>query len=830
MSTLAGRRKSAVGSASASGMAPVGASSGGGGSKRPHAGTTKPGGAVGRNRIDSSLMMSTNARKSSEDIRNVGVGNARNNKSSDRLHRMGGGASSTNLAQAKRSKSYSQLMTAGGASTTAAKKKKKEEREEDEDGWTSSSQRGTPDQNRSPKSESDDEDEGLVMVKKSNSTQPTVTKSDAVTGTTPRGQEGVRPKKETTRAPMERSDTQVTLRGFHTTPTQGDIPLPSPSSPSGGQDERHEQMIASTQHTERSTNLQSRTDDSLARRPSTPDRTKHSHTPTSPVQSRPSTDRALSSASSARTLTTHNGKGEFSSPTSTRSRASLRSRNSLYPRDSQGPIAPKLSTHYALAGTLGSLQEDSELEQAMGQRRRYLSDATLASSKSVPGHLVDFTNEGAYHIKAVAGNPSISSIHPNTINLPSASPSRADVSLNAARAEYNQQGSGSSALNATQRASTSGIQSVLDGKNPQDRRRTTSTHSLSAADAANLATRLRMARGESFDEAHTTTASKLLANNNSKYYFNANRSDMTSTKAMKEYVKPVVSTFVKRLGERKNVGIKVERGSVFDEDFSRAKIHGKRREKKGRNSDDNGGQSSEEEEELTNMRYVMDFGLGGPAIRKTPTTEALLGTLLDHDEYEATWAPALANAAGLGEGIKSAREAAKEANGGMDHMQNGLSSTGGVAVNGPNATPMHFLHGLTNTTDAPFPLDATDMIPTSQHPAAATNWINSGEYLDAKNLRSIAMTWTALNVNKGHIVTRRYVDPMRESLERVGKAGGMLSSRCVATSSGGMGPHHSQYSSNMTLNNGSSTPGGSSIRWGGWRNLFSEQHTLREET
>jgi len=468
------------------------------------------------------------------------------------------------------------------------------------------------------------------------------------------------------------------------------------------------------------------------------------------------------------------------------------------------------------------------MEQAMGRpRRRYLSDVGIANSRSEPGHLkddsVDSTLQAA--IKSARRKSSISSIQSTTINLPSASPSMADISLGAVRAEHSKQGSGSSALDAMQRASASGFQTHED-KKQYDRRRTTSTQSLSAADAANLATRLRMARGESFDEAHTTSASKLLANSSSKYFTISNRNDMSSTKAMKEYNKPVISTFVKRLGERKNIEVKVERGSLFDEDFSRARLSsGQRRG----NSGEEEGEEDDEEEPLS-VRYVMDFGLSGPAVHKTPTTEALLSTLLDQHEFEATWAPALANAAGLGEGTRRAREAAREG-GGLEYMQmNGLSSTGGVAVNGPNATPMHFLHGLTNTTDAPFPLDASDMVAHPNNPNASV-LVNGGEHLDAKNLRSIAMTWTALNVNKRHVVTRRYVDPMRESLERVGKAAsGSISSKWVATPGGSAGGLHQahHFVNNMTPNSGTTTPGGS-LRWGGWRNLFSEQHTLREE-
>ena len=470
------------------------------------------------------------------------------------------------------------------------------------------------------------------------------------------------------------------------------------------------------------------------------------------------------------------------------------------------------------------------MEQAMNQpRRRFLSEVGMKNSASEPSHLKERSVDSVpmSSTKSARRKSSISSIQSTTINLPSASPSMADVSVGAVRIEHGQYGSGSSAMDAAQRASSSGFHPAGE-RTSYERRRTTSTQSLSATDAANLATRLRMARGESFDEAHTTSASRLLSSRGSKYFTLSNRNNAASTKAMKEYNKPTVSVFVKRLGERKNIEAKVERGSLFDEDFSRARLTSGRggggAERQGDGAVDDGDDSDENDEVPPSVRYVMDFGLSGPAVHKTETTEALLSTLLDHDEFEATWAPALANAAGLGEGTRRAQEAAREG-GGMDSMHlGGLNSTGGVAVNGPNATPMHFLHGLTNTTDAPFPLDPSDIVPTASNTHTAL--ANGGEYLDAKNLRSIAMTWTALNVSKNHVVTRRYVDPMRESLERVGRAGGLAGTKWLPSTPASHG--HGQYGGHLTPGSGSTTPGGS-LRWASWRNLFSEHHTLREE-
>ena len=69
-------------------------------------GSVGSGGTHRQRFVDPSLMMST---KASDEGRQLGGAHTKN-KSSDRLHRIGGGSSSTNLTHSKRSKSYSQIM------------------------------------------------------------------------------------------------------------------------------------------------------------------------------------------------------------------------------------------------------------------------------------------------------------------------------------------------------------------------------------------------------------------------------------------------------------------------------------------------------------------------------------------------------------------------------------------------------------------------------------------------------------------------------------------------------------------------------------------------
>lgn len=774
-------------------------------------------------------MMSSKIQKSSDDVKGLsGVGGSRQNKSSDRLHKLSSGASSSNLASNKRSKSYSQIMTAGAAGNAGTKKKKKELMEDDdEDGWTSASQKGTPEGSRSPKSGSDDEDdedEGLVMTSKTKTTPKRAVSNQG--GSTPRAKMKELPKMSQEKPNLRREDTQVTMRGFESHQGQS-----SPAIPAGSASDKSSAM-PETVGRSRSQEVKEKEVPTLA--------IDEQKTPSGSPNRRPPIDRGLS-VMSGKTLTQDSARGEQSSPTSIRSRSSIRSRTSLLPRESLGPAAPKLSTHYALVGALGSLQEESQFEKAMNQQvpRRYISDSGgLSSSRS------DFTLlHNRKHLdedRGIEGSArrksSISNIQHNTIKLPGASPSMADVSFDAVRAENTTMPrSRSTAFDSMRKANSPRNDSTHNGEMDRDRQHRLSTRSLTATDAANLSAKLRMARGESYDDAHATSATKMLANSSSKYFAPTNRNDLASTKALKEYNKPTVSVFVKRLGERKNIEVSVAPGSLFDDNFTRASLGSKKvssQGKKGQQDDnDNIDGHDEDSDNISNVRYVMDFGLNGPSVQKTATTEALLGTLLDHDEFEATWAPALANAAGLGEGTRRAREAAREGGGLESLHMNGLTSTGGVAVNGPNATPMHFLHGLTNTTDAPFPLDPSDMTTSS---AAAVNapspvMDGTGEYLDAKNLRAIAMTWTALNTNRSHIVTRRYVDPMRESLERIGRVNSLLGAKTTAggITSSSISDHHG---GNQTPTSGALTPGGN-LRWGNsWRNLFSENHTLQEET
>lgn len=521
------------------------------------------------------------------------------------------------------------------------------------------------------------------------------------------------------------------------------------------------------------------------------------------------------SAASTRNVMGAGSRDVTASPASVRS---TRKRTSLMPRESSINAAPpKLSTEYAFAGGVG--------QQRDGVRRNEKdTHAGMVTSPSEPARLHERSIDSASQYRFSAPDPSsrrkssISSSRSSFINLPGVSPSLGLVTQEAANAESTGPQT-SRALQAMQRASIGGGGSQSAFTLPR-RERTKSWQSTGSTEAAKLANRLRMSRGgESVDEGTTTSsASRMLANSGTKYFMGI-RSDGPTVKSLARYNKPTVSVFVNREDDFRSVEKSVTHGSLFDENFARARLGTE-------GSEDDQGEEDRRSSggDIHVVRYLMDYGLSGPAIQKTPTTQALLSTCLDNDEFEATWAPALAQAAGLGDDHRGQGLAVEHGDTvtGLEGMALGGAGTGGgVYINGPNATPLHFLHGLTNTADSPFPLDETDM---AREPDDATAGAQ-GEYVDAKNLRAVALTWAALNATKSHIVTRRYVDPMRESMERVTLAGdiqlGPQGGPGQGRPSHGTGGSYMSHPGGQIAGSGATTPGGT-LRWG-WRQLFSEQ-------
>ena len=289
------------------------------------------------------------------------------------------------------------------------------------------------------------------------------------------------------------------------------------------------------------------------------------------------------------------------------------------------------------------------------------------------------------------------------------------------------------------------------------RRRHDSTQSLTTGDAAKLAAQLRRARDNLSSYAQDDWSSA------------ASGAGAAATSASARLAgklpelraeKPIISTFAKPSFGVSAVDTYVQTvnsDSLWAEGWSHAKKVGDQ-------------PSPTSQQRGKKVRYVLPYGLGGPPVEKNPLTEALLAPAFDENEFESSWAPALANAAGLGS--RSARETyASHAGFEQEGIPAGdaFDMGGNAIVNGPNSTPLHIIHGLTSITDDPFPLEASDLQAGSDIPAGHTMLVKPS------TMRAIALTVQAQAVHRQHTVTRRFADPMRESLERVAQASGKWS-------------------------------------------------------
>lgn len=813
--------------------------------------------------VDPSLMMST---KGSDEGKQL-MGQAKN-KSSDRLHRIGGGSSNTNLAHSKRSKSYSQIMNATGQSATKSKMRRGKsdgqqttrEETEDEEGWTSADQTTDTDISANSRSHDDDSDEeeadeGLTFGKKNDKG-----KEKAVAKT----YEGFQIGNAGNKTSSEQTNSSNIVQPDST-------PLARPVVPT---DDEPTPLI-----TPQSVGLQgieSATQDRNAqhgRQPSnkavavnSAEGASHAISP-SPAEARPPLLSRHASSASTHTLTGSRDdvRGATSSPMSTRS---ARKRMSLLPRESSVYAPPQLSTEYAFAGGRHGSEGIGGREKGRNVYHRS-SDSNLGMgmfvSPSDSSQLHDRTSESTPHYRFGATETmerrrksSVSSSRSSYINLPGVAPTLGTVSHDSIKAESTGAQT-SRALEAMQRASVGAANSISTQSAfslPHDReqaRRSQSSESgkgtnvsptgTGPSEAARLASKLRMTRGKSGDDINgeksmPSTASQMLANSGTKYFMGI-KGDGPTAISLARYNKPIISVFVNRQDDFKSAEEVVEKGSLFDENFTRASVGHPKIPEQDEEGEDRGKRVSSRDNSGTvtpsdgkSVRYVMEYGLSGPAIQKTQTIQALLSTCIDNDEFESSFAPALANAAGLGD--SGSHERGISAGTYLGQGESAGLGSGGIYINGPNATPLHFIHGLTNTNDSPFPLDESEMNGRASEHAMLENSGQDGEYVDAKNLRAVALTWAALNATKNHIVTRRYVDPMRESIQRVALAGGMninsdsrsdnkddlLGTRGANNLSGSQGTSYFNASGGRSGNSGAMTPGGS-LKWG-WRHLFQE--------
>ncbi|ETS62579.1 hypothetical protein PaG_03216 [Moesziomyces aphidis] len=719
-----------------------------------------------RGRFDPSLMMSSNAvggdasRDKSPHADPDGPHDAehhdkasRRNKSTDRLQRSRD--SSTHLS-GKRSKSFTHLAMTADESNRRRKstkgKGKSQRPEATEDGWTSASADNTSSDHSAPLSPSSSPaDEGLVLGIKKRIPPPL--KPAASTTTLPE------PKKEaflqapdTPRAsaktlePEAESSVDVIDRRRLESPNGGNAPAPASSS-------EHISSPATLNREDTSKTLvhhASRDDTARMSPASALERDQFaiaSDTSSASVRAPSRTDSALtidtasharhhrvSSSVSSRTLRT--SLPAPASPSSVRSRSSvLSSRFLVFPREAQAAAPPMLDTHNALAGRLGARHEDRGdlLSPMAGPSRSGRSASAMTSSTSAPVALDKQQHAATDTRKVSLGHSPLSARSPGVVGP--------------------QAGSSTLGYSAQQRSARDDV---------AERRRTASTQSLTAADAAKLAAKLRLARDSMDDHALGAAGS-------------SQRGVQAYNPRLEKHKKPVVSTFVKGSADETPQAIEVQANSVYSKLFAQA----------------HDSQDGEEAGRRV-IRYVMGYGISGPPIEQSRLSDALLGPSLDMAEFESSWAPALAHAAGLGGAMP----------GSMQTEYGLVAAEAPAATGGPNATPLHLIHGLTTTSPDPFPLDPTD-VPALQEEgdvfeghAMSQLAQNAIQLVDPGLIRAIAITTHAIGTHRSHVVTRRYADPMRESLERVVRSSGRYVPTAKSAGVGGNGaPDSPQISS-----------------------------------
>ncbi|SPO32362.1 uncharacterized protein UTRI_02919 [Ustilago trichophora] len=772
--------------------------------------SSRLGGARGR--FDPSLMMSSNAASSNKGSRDASPYDERNaadddaaaaahdkathrNKSTDRLQRSRD--SSTHLG-GKRSKSYTHLaLTAddanGGRRRKGASRKGKNQRTEPEDGWTSASADNTPsDHSAEVSPSSSPADEGLVLgIKK----RPANPKQTSTSTTLPA------PKKESFPQPPDtpRASAKVLEpENGHSTPERRavDAEASSASATSAAvqsslskhpeapdqlarEDTTRTLVDRQTDGTDaaEATASQSGSQQGSSSR-ATPEVTSLDNSMSSlKLVASPASEKAPSRNGSGLTLdpvthtrhhrvssnasnrTLRSSMPLASSPSSIRSKSSvLSSRFPLFSRETQAAAPPMLDTHNALAGRLGARHEDRGdlLAPLAGPSRSGRSVSAMVSSTSAPVGL-DQLPHGSLDSRsnALTKSGQGKGIH-STVGTPS--PLSSATQSAAATVGY-------------------GSQQRLAKDTVSDRRRTASTQSLTAADAAKLAAKLRLAR-DSMDD-HGLGG-----------YGSTQRGAQGYNPRLEKYKKPVVSTFVKDAATEVPQAIEVQANSVYSKLFSQA------------HDSQNG-----EDPDKRMIRYVMGYGVSGPPIEKSRLSDALLGPSLDMADFESSWAPALAHAAGLGAAVPAPIQ-----------TEYGLvTPEAPAAAGGPNSTPLHLIHGLTTTSPDPFPLDPTD-VPALQedadvfdsHPVSQLAQ-NPIQLVDPALIRAIAITTHAIAVHRSHVVTRRYADPMREGLERVVRSSGRYVPLAKTNNTANSVPNSPQVSSRWGRKTAPNSPVGSRI-------------------
>lgn len=170
-------------------------------------------------------------------------------------------------------------------------------------------------------------------------------------------------------------------------------------------------------------------------------------------------------------------------------------------------------------------------------------------------------------------------------------------------------------------------------------------------------------------------------------------------------------------------------------------------------------------------RYLLDYALSGPPVNKAALAQVELMPQAENSLPLPTNSSA--------------------------HVQQAVPDSS--ATLGPNMIPFHFIHALTSSMENALALDHAEvpamasLLPGvgAAGMCASPTALDSGaiesedeaehvHYIDNRSMRAVACTAQAVAVQRAHTVTRRFADPLRESLERVARESGYTATLAAA--------------------------------------------------
>ncbi|WFD36119.1 hypothetical protein MCUN1_002990 [Malassezia cuniculi] len=439
-------------------------------------------------------------------------------------------------------------------------------------------------------------------------------------------------------------------------------------------------------------------------------------------------------------------------PTSTRSRTSVRSTRSTYARPRVVPpalVRPMLDTHNAMAHA-----HDAELGNIAERDIDELSEADQ-STNSVWERESRTRRIGPEQLITTPYLPSVGS---STSLVQGTSGSRLDVpQFSIGRVD-----------------SVSSLNNLAREAPRRRLSRSSSTHSM--FEGISRPSVIRRSSRDMLDELLVRSGKTNAAQDGSTLVAAQIASMLANRRITERYAKPIVSKFATYQQQfdpqasaahhswtpiddmpGRILAVDVSESSVFAPHFvSRveAKIAGTRQRKSAH-------------AHAPQYRYLLDYALSGPPVDKMSAAQVELMPQPENTVPLPTDRP--------------------QENDNALHVV-----TDSTTTLGPNMIPFHFIHALTSAMENALALDHAEVpamasllpgvavsdVPAPESPTRISERDESDEevdnvhYIDNHSMRAIACTAQAVSVRRTHTVTRRFADPLSESLDRVAHESG----------------------------------------------------------